>query len=120
MHYAEQDRFALYCACVFPTLIYKPAVRGARQIETLLCDAVMGRASVFLVLLVAILQLQSANGSPMTRADRAVQDRAIPSAKDLMDKAKAFVQVRWVCSIRALHLLCMYRAWASDTIIPQT
>ena len=49
----------------------------------------------------------------MTWADRAVQEQAIPSAKELMDKAKAFVQVQHlICREFAMHVACA----ASDTV----
>ena len=57
----------------------------------------MQRANVIhaLVLWVIALQLQSANGSPLTLSDNPVQEQASLSANALVDEAKTFVKVCW-------------------------
>ena len=55
----------------------------------------MQRANVLpaLVLCVITLQLQSANGSPLTLSDNPVQEQAPLSSNALVDEAKTFVKV---------------------------
>ena len=63
----------------------------------------MQRANLLhtLVLGVITLQLQSANGSPLTLSDNPVQEQALLSANALVDEAKTFVKV---CGYRNFYI----------------
>ena len=54
----------------------------------------VGMLRAAFLLLVALLQLQSSNGSPLTWSDQPARLQIPLSASALIEEAKAFVQVR--------------------------